>query len=159
VTKHRRWILVPLTVAAVGLTFASVAYACTAITGSITTTPASGSQVRPGDPISSTASGLTTNVGTYWSLYFLNYKSLKDSMPSCMGTVPGSEQKMAGPVQQNSKPGTVSGSGNIPLTALASSASSTPTGPALVCWITSDSTVGVPDYAAGTPASELVVLG
>jgi len=38
VRNHRRWILVSVTVAAVGLAFASVAYACTTIVGSITTT-------------------------------------------------------------------------------------------------------------------------
>lgn len=165
VKNHRRWILVPLTVAAVGLAFASVAWACTTIVGSISTTapapnpnpcpngPPAGCQVHPGDTISSTATGV--GVAPKWSLYFLNYKSTQDGMNTCMSKVPFSEQKVAGPVTQSG--GQVSGSGQIPLTALPSSASSTPKGPALVCWIDSNST-GVPNYNYATPPTELNVL-
>lgn len=161
--QQRRLVLVPLAVAAVVLAFASVAYACTTITGTITTTlngttcsnSTASCTVHPGDTISSTATGLTRG-GPYWSLYFLNYKSTQDSMNTCMSNVPGAEQKIAGPVQSSS--GQVSGSGQIPVTAQPSSTSSTPTGPALVCWLTSDAIAGAPDYVAATPPTELDVL-
>lgn len=161
--QQRRLVLVPLAVAAAVLAFASVAYACTTITGTITTTlngttcsnSTASCTVHPGDTITSTATGLTH--GPWWSLYFLNYKSTQDSMNTCMSNVPGAEQKIAGPVQQSSS-GQVSGSGQIPVTAQPSSTSSTPTGPALVCWLTSDAIAGAPNYVAATPPTELDVL-
>ncbi len=152
--KNRRtFVLVPLAAVAVVLAFASVAYACTQIVGSISTTPSG--PVRPGDTISSTASGLPAvgNTPRYWSLYFLNYRKLRDPMDTCMAQVPFSEQKIAGPVQQTGT--SVSGSGQIPRTALPTNST---LGPARVCWIDSDSTVGVPFYNLATPPSEHEVV-
>ncbi len=178
--NHRRWILVPLTVAAVGLAFASVAYACTTIVGSITTTykgttcnnwpltgppPPTNCSVNRGDTISSTGSGLTVRSdgqpgsgapdGTLWSLYFLNYQKTQDSMKTCMSNVPLGEQKISsGPPVPQSNGSTGAVTGTIPGTALPTNST---TGPALVCFIDSNSN-GVPQYNYGTPATELEVL-
>ncbi len=165
VVKNRpKLILAPLVVGA-ALAFASAAYACVAITGSITTTyngatcqntPAT-CKVNPGVVIASSGSQLATPDGTYWSLYFLNYKSLQGGTRTCMGAWGDIEQKIAGPVRQSSS--TVGPlSAQIPLTALQSSSTTTPQGPALVCWIDSDLS-GIPYYNHATPPTELEVIG
>jgi len=172
VVRSRRTLgLLALTAAVVTLAFASVAYACVSIAGSITTTyngttcqnrPAS-CKVHPGNAMLSTGSGLTVRSdggpgsgapdGTLWSLYFLNYKSLGGGARTCMADWGNPEQKIAGPVRQsNSSVGPVSA--QIPLTALQSNSA----GPALVCWIDSDSS-GNPNYNFATPPTELEILG
>lgn len=190
VKNHRRWILVPLTVAAVGLAFASVAWACTRIVGSITTTapapnpnpcPNTGPdsslcQVSAGTTITSTGSSLNVRRnpntgngaldptagagagdGTQWGLYFLNYKSQQDNMQTCMSSLPAGERKVGtgSAVQANNS---VTISGPIPLTAQKSNSTTTPQGPALVCFISEIKGTPVPDYNYGTPATELAVL-
>jgi len=162
--SNRRTLALALVAAAAALlAVTSLAYACAVITGSITTTyngttcqnsPPS-CRVQPGAAISSTGSQLASVNGMYWSLYFLESKRLSGNVHTCMSDLPGQvEQRIGGPVQQsNGSVGPVTA--QIPLTALQSTSD---TGPALVCWIASDSR-GFPNYNYATPPTELEVLG
>ncbi len=75
-------------------------------------------------------------------------------MKTCMSKVPLSEQKIGGGPVTQSGGSTGAVTGTIPGTALPTNST---TGPALVCFIDSDSN-GIPQYNYGTPATELEVL-
>lgn len=177
--NRRRLILVPLAAAAVTLAFASVAYACTVIVGSITTTapapnpnpcPNTGPtsslcKVSTGDTITSTGSGLNVRTdptdkgdgapnGTRWGLYFLRYESNKDGMNTCMGNTLADEQKVGTQsASQASNSVTISGPipGPRPL-------EPSGTGNARVCLVSEYPVVGLPNYRWATPSTDLVLL-
>lgn len=183
--KNRRtFVLAPLGAVAVVLAFASLAYACTTIVGSITTTPASGSSVSVGQSI--TATGTDLNVrrnpntgsgsldpnagpgapdGTLWGLYFLRYKSNDDSMDSCMGDLVAGEQKMGQESKQQVN-NSVTITGPIPGPRTVEPPPD-PLAPqpdnARVCFISEgkDRLTGETqaNYRYGTPSSEFVIVG
>lgn len=169
--KNRRtYVLAPLGAVAVVLAFASLAYACTTIVGSITTTPASGSTVSVGDPITATGSNLHQGSGpdagktgaqdgTWWGLYFLRYESNADSMDICMGNLVAGEQKM-GQESKKQANNSVTITGPIPGPRLVEPEGS---GNARVCLVSeravADVPTGQPNYRWGTPSSEFVIAG
>lgn len=159
----RKLLFIPTGAIAVVLALASVAVACTVVRGQATitgvthTTPASAAAcadeeaagtdcAAPGDVI--TVEGSHTAKNRLFNLHFLNYASTQDTMGICMGTA--GEQIIGGPVQSDSR-------GNIPATtgvipaAGPSSSTSTPKGPALVCFIT-------PGYGVGTQEDALDIV-
>lgn len=168
--KHRRRIiLVPLAAAAVALAFASVAYACTTIVGSISPTPASGSTVAGGSTVSIAGNGLNVAVGggtgsinpnQQWGLYFLQHKQYQDSMKTCMGqgVGPTQEEEFGTTHPTQGAGNSVTISGRIPNKKTADPAPIGPTlGPALVCLISENSTTGKPDYNYATQSAAYTV--
>lgn len=159
--NRRRFVLVPLAAAAAVLAFASLAYACTTVVGSISSTPNGGS-VHRGDGITSTGSGLNVSIGggtgagsgTKWSLYFLGHKTYQDSMNTCMGMPLKRESKIGTTTQTQGSTNSVTVSGNIPSNA---PLTGTLLGPALVCLLSENSS-GQPDYSYATPSTEFTVV-
>jgi hypothetical protein len=161
--NRRRLVLVPLAAAAVVLAFASVAYACTTITGTITTTkgattcPNSGGslcQVSTGTTITSTGNSLGSPSTTLWGLYFLRYKSNSDTMNTCMGKTTAREQKVGTQSDTEGTDNSVTISGAIPGPRLLEPSG---TGNARVCLI-SENALKAPNYSWGTPPTELVLV-
>jgi len=157
-------LMVSLAVAAVALSAASVAYACTSVPANSSTTitaiqhntsPSSlgTSAAAPGDVITATGFATTFGANQSYTLNFLNYQSQQDGMSTCMGgaTKGGADVVIGGPTNADA-------SGNIPATtgvippAGPSSSTSTPVqGPALVCFIT-------PGYGVATNSASLNIV-
>jgi hypothetical protein len=155
VKTTRKIFLLPFAGVALMLAVASVAYACTIVKGQATITAVTHTSsasaaacsdeeaagrdcAAPADVVTVKATGAAKN-RTY-NLHFLNYLSMQDGMGICMG--PG-DQIIGGPVTSDRRGNIPPTDGIIPANATPSSASSTPTGPASVCFIT-------PGYGYGT---------
>lgn len=156
------------------LAAASVAFACTDVTGQtiistseITTCPSSSttSAVQPGQDIWACANSVSGAYGSRWHLYFLNFDKLQHpSMDACMAGVVGpevstyTERHIGGPATQTST--TIAPiKGQVPLDALSTNAD---TGPALICFMTHTTATGSVsylDYNASTTPAEVAVIG
>lgn len=162
---NRKLVVVPLGAISVLLAFASLAWACTQISGSTTVNvPSTGTtcsstggapcSAHPGDAITATGSNAPAPA-TYW-VHFLNYKTASDGH-SCMGLVGGPP-----PVGDSriSSTGTPSSGGSIGSTSatIPSGAQKTnaATGPAMVCFISGNA--AGPDYNYGTNAAGVTIL-
>lgn len=147
----RRASLVLLTVAAVGLAFASAAFACTlgGIQGfTENVTPTSG---RPGTTVSAT--GRLARPNTPFNLHFLNFRSQQDQMGTCMGDAKkgGVDQPIGGPTVSNGSGTIARTSGAIPLTAKPNPTDGS--NPALLCFVSAGA------VWATTPATFTVLGG
>jgi hypothetical protein len=92
----RKAFLGMLGTAAVVLTFASAAFACTRVLGSTTITSPSSAQGAPGTVITATGSNAWSDA--VYTLRFLNFAADKDEMPTCMGNSAGKDVPISGPV-------------------------------------------------------------
>lgn len=140
----RRIALGVLTAAAVALALASVAYACTTVRGATTVTPTSGT---PGTTVTATGTNAPAGSRAY-DLRFLNFKSDRDSMNTCMsGSLLDPDQKIGGPTTSDASGNIAATTGVIP-----AGAKQTPgTNVAWICFVSSGY-----GYATG-PASFTVL--